>query len=125
MKNVYLENIQNCNAGGKVLMLTNGGHLSFSQMRSLLLLPMIVHMNESSMVNILFFSELANIAGMHIKMDTSKEKVVNVHNKGSFFISKGLFYTNLDEPSMITNTSIVSVNSFYYLSTVKRNSNFY
>ena len=26
---------------------------------------------------------------------------------------------------MITNTSIVSVNSFYYLSTVKRNSNFY
>ena len=55
MKNVYLENIQNCNTGGKVLMLTNGGHLSFSQMRSLLLLPMIVHMNESSMVNILFF----------------------------------------------------------------------
>ena len=38
--------------------------------------------------------------------------------KAVFFISKGLFYTNIDEPSMITNNSIVSVNSFSYLSTV-------
>ena len=53
-------------------MLTNGGHLSFNQMGELLFLPMTVHINESYMENILSFAEVANIAGFHIKMYTSK-----------------------------------------------------
>ena len=60
-------------------MLTNGGHLSFNQMGDLLQLPMKVHINESSMANILPFAEVANIAGVHIKMDMSKGKLINVH----------------------------------------------
>ena len=31
------------------------------------------------MANIRYFAEVANIAGVHIKMDTSKGKVINVH----------------------------------------------
>lgn len=33
---------------------------------------MIFHLNESSMENILSFEEVANIAGVRIKMDNSK-----------------------------------------------------
>ena len=60
-------------------MLTNARHISFNQMEDLLLLPMKVHTNESSMANILYFAEVSNISGLHIKMETSNEKVINEH----------------------------------------------
>ena len=69
----------NATSEEKLLMLMNGGHLSFNKMGDLLLLPMKFHINESSMANILYFAEVDNIAGVHIMMDTSKEKVINVH----------------------------------------------
>ena len=62
-------------------MLTNGGHLSFNNMGEILRFLMKVQINESSMANTLSFAEVANIAGVHIKMDTSKGKVVIVHIK--------------------------------------------
>ena len=73
------KNLKNCNPEEKLLMLTNGGHISFNNMGYLLLLPMKVHINETYMANILYFVEVANISGLHINMDTSKEKVTNVH----------------------------------------------
>ena len=60
-------------------MLKNIGRLSLNQMGELLLLLMTVHINEYSMANILYFAEVAKIAGLHIKMETSKEKFINVH----------------------------------------------
>ena len=62
-------------------MLTNAGHLYFNQMGNLILFPMKVHTNESFMANILSFAEVANISGVHIKMDTSRRKLINVHIK--------------------------------------------
>ena len=53
-------------------MLTNGGHLYFNQMGDLLQFPMKVHINESSMANILPFAEVSNIEGVHINMEMSK-----------------------------------------------------
>ena len=90
-------------------------------------MPMTVHINESSMENILSFSEVAKIVGVHINMDTSKEKVSNVHIQDRSILhfracADGLFYTNLDEPSMITNNINTSVNPYSFLSTVKQNS---
>ena len=67
-------------------MLKNSGHLSFNQMRYLLLFPMKSPINESSMENILYFSDIANIAGFNINMETSKEKLINVHIKDSKII---------------------------------------
>ena len=55
-------------------MLMNDGHISFNQMGGLILFPMKVHINESSMENILSFAEIDKIAGVHIKMEMSKEK---------------------------------------------------
>ena len=53
---------------------------------------------------------------VHIKIDTSKEKVINVHIKGRKSIhfkacTEGLFYKNYDDPSMITNPNNVSFNA--------------
>ena len=77
-------------------MLTNGGHLYFNQMGDFLILPTKVYINESSMDNNLSFLEVANIAGEYIKMDTSKEKLINVQieDRKIFYqkeFSEGLF----------------------------------
>ena len=82
------------------------------------------------MANILYFSEVANISGLHIKMDTSKVKVINFHIKDRKIIHfkacvEGHFYTNLDDPSMITNPTNFSINAYSYISTLKQNSNFF
>ena len=37
---------------------------------------------------------------------------------------ESLFYTNLDDPSMVTNTINTTANPYYFLSTVKQNSEF-
>ena len=80
LKNASLaKSVRKCNSKEKLLMLKNGGHLSFNQMKDFLLFPMKFHINESSMANIIYFEEVTNISGVHIKMDTSKEKVINVH----------------------------------------------
>ena len=76
----------NCNAEGGVLMLKNRGHLYFNQMGELIILPITVHIHESAMENILYFEEVANIMGVHIKMETSKEKFINVHIQDRWII---------------------------------------
>ena len=107
-----------------MLILTNRGHIYFNHMGELLLLPITVHINESSMTNILYFVKVSNISGMHIKMDTSKKKIINVHIKYGKIIhfkscaEEGLFYTNLDDPIMITNPTNVSVDAYSYLYTI-------
>ena len=50
-------------------------------MEDLLLFPMKFHINESFMANSLSFAEVVNIVGVHINMDTSNEKLINVHIK--------------------------------------------
>ena len=73
------------------------------------------------MANILSFVEVVNIAVGHTKIDISKEKVINVHIKYQLpplkECAQGLFYTNIDYPSMITNPTSVSGNAYYYLYT--------
>ena len=97
-------------------MLTNGGHLSFNKMGDLLLLTMKVHINESSMANILYFSDISNIAVLHIKMYMSKGKLINIHiedGKNIHFkaCAEGIFYVNINYPTMITNPTNVSLES--------------
>ena len=59
-------------------MLTNSVHISFKLMGDFLLFLMIFHINESYMANILSFAEFTTIAGVHINMETYKEKLINV-----------------------------------------------
>ena len=64
------------------------------------------------MANILSFEEVANISGVHINMDTSKEKFINVHMQDRQSLhfracAEGMFYTNLDDTSMVKNPIII------------------
>ena len=99
-------------------------------MVELLFLPTTVHRNGYSIVNILSFVEVANIAGVHINMDTSKEIVIKVHMQDRCILhfrvcKEGLFYTNLDDYGMVTNPTNTYVNPYFFLSTVKQNSEFF
>ena len=63
------------------------------------------------MASILSFEDIANIAGVHIKMHTPKFKLVNVHIEDWKMIhfkacDEGILYTNLNDPAMITNPNI-------------------
>ena len=103
----------------KFLMLTNGYHLSFDKIGEIIFLPMTVHINESLVANILSFAEVSNIEGVHIKMDTSKEKIINVHMQYRRIIhfrafEEGIFYTNLDDLSMVTNHINTSINPYSF-----------
>ena len=67
---------------------------------------------------------------MHTKIDTSKDKVINVHIKGGKNIQfkacvEGIFYKNLDDQSMIINTNNVYINTYSYLSTLPQKYDFY
>ena len=78
-------------------MLTNRGYLHFNHMGDLILFPMKSQINEYSMSNIRYFVEVVIIAGAHIKMDTSKENLINFQIKDgkSFILNhvQRLFYT--------------------------------
>ena len=68
------------------------------------------------MANILSFVEVSNIAGVHINMDTYKEKLINVHIKDGKIIhfkacAEGLFCGNLNNSTTINNPNIVSLNA--------------
>ena len=81
------------------------------------------------MVNILSFLVVANIAGVHIKMDTSKGKLTNVHIENRKIIhlkacAEGIFYANLNDTTVITHPTNFSLSVYYYLSTVKKIRNF-
>ena len=110
--------------------MTNRGRLSFNQTEEIILLPTTVNINKYYTANILYFSEVTNIKRVHIKMDTSKEKLINVYIKDGKIVHLkacvgGLFYTNLDDPSMITNPNNFSINAYSYLSNLKQNSIFF
>ena len=62
-------------------------------------------------------------------MDTSEEKLINVHIEDGKTINfkacaQGLLYTNINDPTMITNTTNVYLNVYYYPSMEKQNSDF-
>ena len=59
-------------------------------------------------------------------MDMFKEKLINVHIKDGKIIhfksfAEGIFCTNLNDPTIITNPTNVYFNAYSYLSTVKKN----
>ena len=81
------------------------------------------------MADILSFAEVTNIAGVHIKINMSKGKVINMHIENRKIINfkafaEGIFYTNLNDPTMITTPDNFSLNAYSYLYTVKQDSVF-
>ena len=74
-----VSNITNSPPGQGVTVITNGGAQTFSQEASLKALPLKVHYNADSLANILSLSDVANLPGALLTMDTEIERAIILH----------------------------------------------
>ena len=88
--------IDDCLPGDGITVVTNGGSEHFKQIANLKLLPMRVHFNPDSIANILSLSDIANLEGARLTMDSSVERAINLHVNDSIIqfheCSDGLYY---------------------------------
>ena len=68
-----------CKRGGAITVVTNGGVQDFNEEATLKLLPLKVHFNEQSLANIVALSDVANMPGARVTMDTDKERAILLH----------------------------------------------
>ena len=96
----FVSNIQQCEKGNEMRIITNGGHMDVTKEAELLLFPMKVHFNEKSIANVLSFKNLSEIPGVHITTDTRVERAFFVHigDKTLKFssCSDGLYYFDMN-----------------------------
>ena len=74
-----VKNVRECSRGQKLKIYTNGGELKYDKVVDFIYLPMEVHYNEGSIANVLSLKDITNIPGVHVTMDTLKEKAMLVH----------------------------------------------
>ena len=125
-------NIVNCDKKNVLTLATNGGHKTFLKQADLKLFPMKVHFNKNSMATILSFKQVADLPGVIITTDTSKERSMIVTLKdGTVFKFKecasGLYYFDTDKSSdevAIVNNTRSNVTEYTMLQTVKGNQEF-
>ena len=98
-----VHNIRSCNPGDEVTVVTNGGARSFSKEATLNILPIRVHFNAESLANILSLSDVANLPGVRLTMDSEVERAIVLHlhdNKIKFReCSDGLYYWDSSDNS--------------------------
>ena len=71
--------IKTCAPGQSVTVITNGGAQTFEKTATLNALPLSVFFNPYSLANILSVSDIANLPGAKIMMDSSIEKAIILH----------------------------------------------
>jgi hypothetical protein len=125
--NIDLVNdIQDCDPSDVLHIVTNGGTQSFKKTGTLKVLPLQVHVNPSSLANILSLKDVASIPGIRITMDTEVERAIHVHvddNKVLKFneCDDGLYYYDVST----SNFTKPLVNNYSFLSTVTSNKRFF
>ena len=67
-------NIRDCTLEKTLTVYTNGGSKKFTQISPFKFLPMDVHLNQDSMANIIDIKNVVSILGVHISMDSTKER---------------------------------------------------
>ena len=89
-------NITPCAEGDELHIITNGGSEIFKNTASLNLLPLQVHFNPASLANILSLSDVANLSGARVTMDTSQARAITLHYNNKKFLFQecqdGLYY---------------------------------
>ena len=71
-------NIYGYTSDENLTMYTNGGSKTFIQIVPFKFLPMEVHFNLDSKAKILVIEDVASIPGVHISMDSRKERLIIV-----------------------------------------------
>ena len=124
-----VDNIQNCLPGNGITAVTNGGSEHFKQNADLKLLPMNVHFNSNSIANILSLSDIANLEGARLTMDSSVERAINLHVDGDVIqfkeCSDGLYYFDASHASHNHSNHHVTPYSTTLVQTVKSNQSLY
>ena len=101
-------NITPCQPGQGITVVTNGGAQSFDKTASLNIHPMTVHFNPYSLANILSLSNVANIPGARVTMDTNEERALLLHHDDGIIklqeFSDGLYYLDVSNKSKLSFT---------------------
>ena len=125
---VLVKNIISCAPGDGITVLTNGGSETFNQVATSTLLPLQVHFNSSSIANILSLSDIANLEGARLTMDTHIDRAINLHYQEKLIQFRecvdGLYYwdSTTSEHNKSKNT-VTPYSSF--VQTVASNQSFY
>ena len=73
-----VRDMRECNEEDQLTIVTNGGKQIYTKIAVLKNLPIQVHFKEESLANIISFRDIANIPGVKITMDTTKERAITV-----------------------------------------------
>ena len=68
----------NCTEDEVMVVHTNGGLNTFTNIYYLKLFPLVIHINKYSMAKIISLKDMAYIPGVNITMDSSKERAIIV-----------------------------------------------
>ena len=73
-----VRDIRRCESGEELTVVTNGGRQTFEHIAVMKELPLQVYYKKDSLANIIALRDVANIPGVSITMDTSKERAIMV-----------------------------------------------
>ena len=73
-----VRDIRKCKQDEELTVITNGGRQTFKHIAVLKDLPLQVYYKKDSLANIVALRDVANIPGVNILMDTSKERAIMV-----------------------------------------------
>ena len=88
--------IQACTQDNALTVISNGGTEYFDKTATAKILPINVHFNSESLANILSLSDVANLPGARLTMDTNIDRAILLHYNGDTIQFKecrnGLYY---------------------------------
>ena len=113
-----------CDKHQELNIITNGGSKVFQYMAAANLLLVLVHINLSSLANILSLSDVANIPGVWLTIDMEVEHAILLHVDNNIIkfheCHDGLYYYDIN-PNKCSNTSFFKLfKSIYYLPSMRR-----
>ena len=104
-----VSNIKPCPKNDELTIVTNGGTQVFDNTADLNLLPLKVHFNEHSLANILSLSDVANLPGARVTMDTDLDRAIILHYNGQTLrfreCTDGLYFFDTDTLNKTHNSS--------------------
>jgi hypothetical protein len=128
-----VSNIVPCTPNDELTIVTNGGTQVFDNTADLNLLPLRVHFNEHSLANILSLSDVANLPGARVTMDTDIDRAIILHFNGKTLrfheCADGLYFFDTKSLDRQRNSKNLltqySTNKASFIQSVKSNKEFF
>ena len=107
-----VHDIHDCKPGDGITVLTNGGSQTFDQEAEANILPIAVHFNKDLLTNILSLSDVANLPGARVTMDSALEHSILLHfqDKVIKFVecAEGLYVCNTKDNNFNNNSPVTN-----------------